>query len=218
MHNNDTFVQVYLDTSAILKYSQINNIDNESRIILKELYELYNNGKISLFSLQGSFSDIFGDSFEKVKKLASKIAAEDREKTRLNHTLPLSAIERETNADFADFEIELFGIMFNMNVGIDGIIDLYQQLEVNDRNDYDILCDVFLDSNNYSYFITSNTKEFVSSVKQEKIEALARKYGKCLSIAGITHDFLREVKNKVENSQFSQICSMLVGCQRQETG
>ena len=120
----------------------------------------------------------------------------------MSKTLALSDKERDTDADFDDFEIELYSIIFDMTASRDGIGELYKNLNYNDKNDYDIICDVIYDSNNISYFITSDTTRFISNGKKQKIEELSRSYGKFLTVTGISRDMLSEVKKHSKEYKF----------------
>ncbi len=194
-------IQIYLDTSGLIKYSQFQNPDNPERKILQELYDLYKRGYISLFTTQGSFSDIFGDNDEKITSEISKISAEEREKTRVELTFPLATDYIESKSDFDDKDISLFNILFNESATVSNVFEKYSCLNINDRVDFCIIRDSIKDANNLSFFLTRNPRDFIYDGKKEKIEKFAESFGKAFRIRTVTDDTLNEIKKEIEQQK-----------------
>ena len=194
-------IQIYLDTSGLIKHSQFQNPDNPERKILQELYDLYIRGYISLFTTQGSFSDIFGDNDEKITSEISKISAEEREKTRVELTFPLATDYIESKSDFDDKDILLFNILFNESTTVANIFEKYCCLNVNDKVDFCILRDSVKDANNSSFFLTQNPRDFIYNGKKEKIEKFAESLGKSFKVRSVTDETLNEIKIEIEQQK-----------------
>jgi len=197
MFSTSSFIQVYLDTNGILKYSQIKNPTTPERKILAEIYKLFCDDKISLFTTQGSFSDIWGDNDEQITSDASKAAASERERTRLNNTFSLATSHIETIADFDEISIDLFNIFFRTQKDKNNIWQYYTSLDENNKIDFLILRDCFNDANNSSYFITQNKKDFIANGKKEEIEQYASSKGKSFKISMITKEVLDMIKKDI---------------------
>jgi hypothetical protein len=197
MFSTSSLIQVYLDTNGILKYCQIKDPKTSERKILAEIYELFKSDKISLFTTQGSFSDIWGDNDEKITSEASKFAASEREKTRLKNTFPLATNYIETVDDFDEISIELYNIFFDDNLDKNNIMHHYNNLDSNDRVDFLVLRDCIRDANNSSYFITQNKKDFINNGKKEKLERYATSKGKSFIISIINEEVLNMINNDI---------------------
>lgn len=191
-------IQIYLDTSGLIKYSQTQDPDNPERKILQELYKLYRRGFISLFTTQGSFSDIYGDNNEKITSDISKISADEREKTRVELTFPLATDYIESKSGFDDKDIKLFNILFNESTTDINIFEKYSCLNTNDKVDFSIIRDSIKDTNNLSFFLTRNPKDFVYNGKKEKIEKFAESLGKTFKVRTVTDETLNEIKMEIE--------------------
>lgn len=205
MFNTSAFVQIYLDTSAILRFSKLeepDNLegpDNPVREVLVALHNLQKEGMVTIFTAQGSLIDMFGENDEKIIIDRKKIAALDREKTRMMQTLPLATSILESNDDFDENDIELFNIMFNAKATKTNIYYEYSNLAENDRTDYTILRDFILDSNNISYFLTRNSKHFINGGKKERIEEYLATDRNPLKIRDVSQNTLQEIRKDIED-------------------
>jgi hypothetical protein len=198
MFSTPELIQVYLDTGGILKDSQINNSKTDVQKILNELYKI---NQISILSAQGSYIDIWGENDSKVISDKAKEAAFQREKTRLEKTFPLASYEIETKNDFDENSINLYGIMNNREFSKSEAFEHFSSLPDDDNNkvDFLIIRTCINDANYSSYFITTNSNDFIKKGKKEKLEFFAENLGKSFKIRLITKETLEEIKEEIKN-------------------
>jgi hypothetical protein len=188
------YIIVYLDTGLIPRPKGIENPKKEIQFLLKELFDLSNESKITLRTTQGSLYDIFGANNEKVN-----MEAEERYK-QMRLTEPVAETILESNDDFSEDDINLFSIMFpNENVSSENIYQCYLHLKENDRNDFRIIKSCIEDSNSYAFFLTENKKDFIKNDRKQDLEYfISKNYRKHLEIGELNEDMLRKIKNAIQ--------------------
>ncbi|WP_079524728.1 hypothetical protein [Solibacillus isronensis] len=188
------YIIVYLDTGLIPRPKGIEKPKKEIEFLLKELFNLSNEGKITLRSTQGSLDDIFGANNERVNS-----QAEERYK-QMQLTEPVAETILESNEDFSDDDIELFNIMFpSENVFSGNIYQCFLDLKENDRNDFRIIKSCIEDSNSYAFFLTQNKNDFIKNGRKQDLEyVITNKYRKHLEIGELNEDMLKKVKYAIQ--------------------
>jgi len=156
-------VRVFLDTCCI---PRINKLSNERSKSVWDAIEFFLKKEIPIYVSDRSHEDIFGEDLKKNRPEAWDRYSAFRS---MGH---LPTIERESGADFNELDIEIFNLFFNReDVNEDNILQNYQRLSSNDRNDYRILLDAIANTRKITYILTLNSNDF-SVKKEDKINKL----------------------------------------------
>lgn len=193
-----TFIVCYLDTNLIPRSKGIENPTKEIQFLLKELFELSREDKITLRTAQGSHEDIFGSNNEKINDQAV-----ERSKFMQLFTEPVAETILESNEDFSEDDIELFNIMFsndNKIVTSENIFTHFLELSNNDKNDFRIIKSCIEDSNNYAFFLSLDKKAFIKGDKKEKLEQfVSSKRRVSLTIGELNPEMLDKINEAIKD-------------------
>ena len=193
-----TFIVCYLDTNLIPRSKGIENPTKEIQFLLKELFELSREDKITLRTAQGSHEDIFGSNNEKINDQAV-----ERSKFMQLFTEPVAETILESNEDFSEDDVELFNIMFSNDNQIatsENIFTHFLELSNNDKNDFRIIKSCIEDSNNYAFFLSLDKKAFIKGDKKEKLEQfVSSKRRVSLTIGELNPEMLDKINEAIKD-------------------
>lgn len=193
-----TFIVCYLDTNLIPRSKGIENPTKEIQFLLKELFQLSREDKITLRTAQGSHEDIFGSNNEKINDQAV-----ERSTFMQLFTEPVAETILESNEDFSEDDIELFNIMFSNDNKIatsETIFTHFWELSNNDKNDFRIIKSCIEDSNNYAFFLSLDKKAFIKGDKKEKLEQfVSSKKRVSLTIGELDPEMLDKVHEAIKD-------------------
>lgn len=193
-----TFIVCYLDTNLIPRSKGIENPTKAIQFLLKELFELSREDKITLRTAQGSHEDIFGSNNEKINDQAV-----ERSKFMQLFTEPVAETILESNEDFSEDDIELFNIMFSNDNKVatsENIFTHFLELSNNDKNDFRIIKSCIEDSNNYAFFLSLDKKAFIKGNKKENLEKfVSSKRRVSLTIGELNPEMLDKINEAIKD-------------------
>jgi hypothetical protein len=208
MNPNFFNINVFLDTSATLKFRDIISVkSNNSKINqLLCLIELSQGNNVTIYHNDISLDEWFKNT-NNTDKQKNLIIAKSRMHTANFFCEPIIRVERENDTSFDTDEKELFNIMFEQNSSNQNdIYTRYTELREDDRNDFELISHAYKNSfGPYNYFITSNSRDFVNynnsdqnGQKRIDLETFFKKHSSNLKIRLLNEHYIREIKKQLD--------------------